>query len=29
MQNTEIRLTKRSEVRSFDSSALQPDFKTL
>jgi hypothetical protein len=29
MQNTDIRLTSRSAVRSCDSSALQPDFKIL
>src|ERR1700737_2933902 len=29
MQNTEIKLTSRSAVLSFDSSALQPDFKIL
>ena len=29
MQKEEIRLTNRSAVRSFDSSALQPDFRIL
>ena len=29
MQKEEIRFTNRSAVRSFDSSALQPDFKIL
>ena len=29
MQNTAIRLTIRSAARSFDSSALQPDFRIL
>jgi hypothetical protein len=29
MQKTKSRLTRRSAVLNFDSSALQPDFKTL
>src|ERR1700741_425840 len=29
MQNTAMRVTRRVAVRSFASSALQPDFKTL